>query len=82
MADLRMRLMGLPDEVEAVVAELRDEFDTGESTAVKSISPPLPCRSGGGRVRVYIVLDGTALARALRTTQPSTTREESDVHQD
>lgn len=65
MADLEMRLIGQPDEVEAVVAELRGEFDSGITSEIKSISPPQPCRGGDGRVRVYIVFDGTALAESL-----------------
>ncbi len=65
MADLEMRLIGQPEEVDAVVAEFREEFDSGVSSEIKSISAPRPCRGGDGRVRVYIVFDGTALAASL-----------------
>ncbi|GAB3219324.1 hypothetical protein GCM10027447_01920 [Glycomyces halotolerans] len=58
MADLKMRLTGLEQEVAAVVALLR------EDPAFLSASPPYPNRGDDKRVRVYLEFDGADLAAA------------------
>lgn len=60
-----MRLIGSPDEVAVVVDELRDEFGTDQ--VIKRISRTQPAHGGSGRVRVYIVLDGSQLVEELQS---------------
>jgi len=66
VADLRLRLVGEPGEVAALVDDMRESFEY--DPILKRISDPLPARKEPGRVRVYIVLDGTLLAEDLRAS--------------
>lgn len=47
---VNIRLMGLPDDVDQVVAQLTEVLD------VADISRPYPCRGGSRQVRVYLTV--------------------------
>lgn len=64
MAELQMRLMGQPDEVEALVKGMREEL-ADDPPILLDVSPTYPTRGSGGNVRVYLKFDGTRLAEEL-----------------
>lgn len=64
MAELQMRLLGQPDEVQTVVEALRKELSE-DPPILRNVSPTYPTRDSRGDVRVYLKLDGARLADEL-----------------